>query len=205
MPTSTTPKRDTSSGAIGSVARVTSALRFLVVLQHAAVIHLVDVVAAEDDHVLGLFAADGIDVLIDRIRGAHVPVGAGALHGRQQFKELAQFLRHDARPAFADMTVERERLVLGKDEHPAQAGIDAVGERDVDDAVVSAEGHGWFGAVAGKRKEPFSGSARKQNTQCVFHVRMSLPYRVVFPDVHFSARTTYGAVIRYGVFQRTDF
>jgi hypothetical protein len=142
-----------------------------VVLQHAAVVHLVDVVAGEDDHVLGLLAADRVDVLVDRVGGAHIPVGAGALHGRQQLEELAQFLRHNARPPFADVPVQRQRLVLGQDEDLAQAGVDAVGERDVDDAVVPAKGHGRFGAIAGKRKEPFSGSARKQNSKCVSHIR----------------------------------
>ena len=145
------------------------------VLQHAAVVHLVDVVAAQDDHVLGLLAADGVDVLIDGVGGAHVPVGAGTLHGRQQLEELAQFLGHNARPSFADVPVERERLVLGEDEDLAQAGVDAVGEGDVDDAVVPAKGHGRFGAIAGEREEPFSGSARKQNSKCVSHVHRTLP------------------------------
>src|ERR1700722_10991012 len=48
---------------------------------------------------------------------------------------------------------------------------------------MAAEGHCRFGSVAGKRKEPFSGSASEQNTQSVFHVRMSLPCRVVFPEL----------------------
>ena len=120
-PTSTTPNRETSSGEIGSVASVTSALRLLVVLQHAAVVHLVDVVAAENDHVLRLFAADRVDVLVDRVRRPHVPVGAGALHRRQQLKELAQLLRHNAGPAFADVPVQRESLVLRQDVDLAQA------------------------------------------------------------------------------------
>ena len=133
----------------------------LVVVQHAAVVHLVDVVAAEDDHVLGLLAADRIDVLVHRVGRAHVPVGAGALHGRHQLEELAQLLRHNARPAFADVPVQRERLVLREDIHAAQAGIDAVGKRDIDDAVVSAEGNRRLGPVPRQGKQPLSRSARK--------------------------------------------
>ena len=53
-----------------------------VLLEHARVIHLVDVVAGEDDHVLRLLGADGIDVLIDRVGRPHVPVLADPLHGR---------------------------------------------------------------------------------------------------------------------------
>jgi hypothetical protein len=117
------------------------------------------VVAGEDDDVFGLLGADRIDVLVDRVGGAHVPVGAGALHGRHDLKELAQLLRHDAGPAFADMAIEAERLVLGHDEDLAQAGVDAVGERDVDDAVMAAKWHGGLGAVAREGEKPFSGAA----------------------------------------------
>src|ERR1039458_1634725 len=54
----------------------------LVLLQHAPVIHFVDVVAREDDHVLRLFGTDGVDVLIDRVRRSHVPVLADPFHRR---------------------------------------------------------------------------------------------------------------------------
>ena len=118
-----------------------------VLLQHQLVIHLVDVVAGEDEHVLGLLGADGVDVLVDGVGGALIPVVAHALHGRQDLDELAHLAADDV-PAFADMAIERQRLVLGEDVDAAQVGIDAVGEGDVDDAVDAAEGHGRLGAVA---------------------------------------------------------
>ena len=78
-----------------------------VVRQHAAVVHLVDVIAGENDHVRGLLAPDRINILVDGVGGAHVPVGPGPLHRRHQLKELAQLLGHNARPAFADVPVQR--------------------------------------------------------------------------------------------------
>ena len=140
-----------------------------VLLQHQAVVHLVDVVAGEDEDMLGLLGADGVDVLVNGVGGAHVPVRADALHGRQDLDELAQFLGHNAGPAFADVAIERERLVLGEDVDLAQVGVDAVGERDVDDAVVAAKGNRGLGAIARKGEEPFAGSACKQYTECVSH------------------------------------
>ena len=82
----------------------------------------------------GPFALDGVEVLVDRVRRAQVPVFADALLRRQNLDELAQFLRDDV-PAHADVAVQRERLVLGGDEDASQAGVDAVGEGEVDDAV----------------------------------------------------------------------
>src|SRR5262249_34129180 len=80
--------------------------RVVVLLEHLAVVHLVDVVARENEHVLGLLGSDGVDVLVNRVGGAHVPVVAYALHGRQDFDELAHLAGNDA-PALADVTVQR--------------------------------------------------------------------------------------------------
>jgi hypothetical protein len=68
------------------------------------------------------------------------------------------------------VAVEGQGLVLGEDVDLAQAGVDAVGEGDVDDAVVAAERDCRLGAIAGQWKEAFSGSSRKQNSKCVSHV-----------------------------------
>ena len=92
-------------------------------LQHQAVIHLVDVVAGEDQHVLGLLRPDRVNVLIHRVGGALVPLIAYPLHRRQHFDELSHLAAHDV-PAFADVAVQRKRLVLGEDINPAQVGID---------------------------------------------------------------------------------
>ncbi len=76
---------------------------------------------------LRLLGADRVNVLVNGVGRAHVPVRADPLHGGQNLDELAQLLGHDAGPAFADMAVEGERLVLGEDVDPAQVGVDAIG------------------------------------------------------------------------------
>ena len=98
----------------------------VVVLEHQPVVHFVNVVAGENEHMLRLLRADGVDVLVNRIRGTHIPIGADPLHRRQDLNKLAQFLGDNTGPALADMAVERERLVLGEDVDPAQVGVDAV-------------------------------------------------------------------------------
>ena len=135
---------------------------------HQLVIHFVDVVAGENQHVLGLLRTDGINVLIDRVGGALIPGFADAFHRRQDFDELAHFAGEES-PAFADVAVQGEGLVLRQDVNPAQVGINAVGKGYVDNAVNSAEGHGGFGAVAREGVEPFAGPSSQQDSQCVFH------------------------------------
>jgi hypothetical protein len=122
------------------------------------------VVAGEDENVLGLLGADGVDVLEDGVGGALVPGLGDALHGGKDFDELAEFGGDDGAPAFADMAIQREGFVLGEDVDVAEVGVDAVGEGDIDDAVLTGEGNGRLGAVAGERKEPLSRTTGKQNT-----------------------------------------
>ena len=88
-------RRIPDSGEMGMVAMVTSAPDCVVLFEHELVVHLVDVVAGEDDDVLGLLAADGVDVLVDGVGGALVPVLADALHGGKDLDELAEFVGDD--------------------------------------------------------------------------------------------------------------
>ena len=140
-----------------------------VLVDHQLVVHLVHVVARKDQDVLGRLAANRIEVLVNRVRRCAVPVLSHAHHGRQDLNEFAEFARQDA-PAFADVPVERKGLVLRQDKDPAQAGVDAVREREVNDAVNPAEGHGGFGPVASQRVETLARTAGQQAYQCVLRV-----------------------------------
>ena len=143
---------------------MTSAPVLDVRLQHLPVIHLVDVIAGQDDDVARVLAGDRIEVLIDGVGRALVPVLADALLRRDDLDELAELLRHDA-PALPDVPVERERFVLRGDEDAPEAGVEAVAEDEVDDAVRPAEVDGRLGAFLRQRKEPFADPAREHDHQ----------------------------------------
>ena len=70
--------------------------------QHPRVVHLVDVIAGEHDQVPRPFALDGVEVLVDRVRRALVPVLADALLRVQDLDELAELVGDDA-PAEAQV------------------------------------------------------------------------------------------------------
>jgi len=46
------------------------------------------------------------------------------------------------------MAVEGDRIELGQDRHAVDIRIDPVADRDVNQAVFSADWYGWFGAIA---------------------------------------------------------
>ena len=60
---------------------------------------------------LGRFGLDALEILIDGVGGALVPVLADALHGRDDFDVLAKFGREDV-PAVADVADQVQRFVL---------------------------------------------------------------------------------------------
>ena len=78
----------------------------LMLLEHESVIHFVDMIAGEDQHMFGLFGADRVDILINRIGSALVPLFTHPLHRRQYFDELVHLAAHDI-PAFTDVTIQR--------------------------------------------------------------------------------------------------
>ena len=128
------------------------------------------------EHVLGLLRADGINVLVNRVGRALIPLVAHPLHGRQHFHELADFAAQDV-PAFADVPVEGERFVLGEDVDAAQVGVQAIGEGDVDDPVDAAESDCGLGAITSERIESLAGAACQKNPESIFHYCPQIPFR----------------------------
>ena len=80
-------------------------------VQHFAVVHLVDVVAAEDQRFLRRLHFDALEVLKHGIRGALIPVLADPLHGRKNFNVLAHFRGKDI-PAVANVPGQVQGFVL---------------------------------------------------------------------------------------------
>ena len=130
----------------------------LVEAQHLRVVHLVDVIAGQHDQVLRVLAENRVQVLIDGIGGALVPLLADPFLRTQNLDELAELVGDHA-PPHPEMAAERERLVLERDEDPAQAGVDAVAQREIDDPVRTTEIHRRLGAFLGQRIQPFPDAA----------------------------------------------
>ena len=74
--------RDGADGQVGALLDVE--------LQHLGVVHLINVVAGEDQHELRLVFVQKMKVLEDGIGGAGVPTVAVALLGRHGVEEFAQ-------------------------------------------------------------------------------------------------------------------
>lgn len=60
------------------------------------------------------------------------------------------------------------RLILREHENAAHAGMEAVRQREVDNAVFAAERNPWLGPIGGQRIQPRADAPREQDGQRVF-------------------------------------
>ena len=80
-------------------------------VQHVAVVHLVDVIAGQDQDGFGRFGLDALEILENRVGGALVPVRMHAFHGGNHLDILAQFRGQNV-PAVADVAGQFQGFIL---------------------------------------------------------------------------------------------
>ena len=107
----------------------------------------------------GTIALDDVDVLKDRVGGAEIPHCLGdALAGRQDVEALVA-LGPEEVPAALQVADQAVRLVLRGDRDAADAGIERVREREIDDARLAAEIDRGLGAPVGQLHQPAAAAA----------------------------------------------
>ena len=139
-------------------------LLFDVEADHRAVVHLVDVIPGEDQHVQRPVRADDLHVLPERVGGALVPLGAALLLGRDDLDELAELAAKVA-PATLDVLDQRVRLVLGEDRDLPDPGVDAVRQCEVDDPELAAERRRGLASVLGEVPQTLAAAAGHDNRE----------------------------------------
>ena len=67
--------------------------------------------------------------------------------------------------------MEGDGVELGEDGHAENAGIDAVGDRNIDKAILASNRYCRFGALAGERVKARAPAPAQDHTQDVIHGR----------------------------------
>ena len=150
----------------------------LMQVQHIGIVHFIDMVAGQDDHILRIIQIQEANILIDRVGGALVPGALVALaHIGGQDVDAAVGPVQIPGLAGADIAVQLQRAVLGQHTHGINAGVDTVGKGKIDDTVLPAEGDGGLGHMAGQSVEAAALSARQQHGHnFFFHCPSPLMY-----------------------------
>ena len=132
----------------------TGRLMLLVERNHLGVVHLIDMVARKHQHILRVIALDKRDVLVDGVGRPLIPIPALAALVRRQHMDTGIDPVQIPRLPRTDVFVQLERLILRQHPHRLNAGIDAVGQRKIDDAVLPPVGHRRLGDALRQRIQP---------------------------------------------------
>ncbi len=142
-------RRD-AKGGNGHVRRVVG-----VKCQHGIKVHLVDVIAREDQRQIGVAAFDKREILLDGVGGAAVPVGLETrLVGLVELQAAGERTVEVPRPPGADVFEKRMGAVLREQHHVKQTGIDAVAQGKINDAVFARKRHRRLTAFGGEHAQP---------------------------------------------------
>lgn len=113
-----------------------------VIGERNGVVHLVDVIASQDQRVIAAEAADHFTILEYRVSRALIPdVAANALVGWQHLDEFIEFASQKS-PRHLDMTNETVTGVLSEDGDTAHARVHGIRQREIDDAELATEEDG---------------------------------------------------------------
>ncbi|OIQ64849.1 hypothetical protein GALL_535990 [mine drainage metagenome] len=121
-----------------------------VLAQHDLVVHLIDVVAGQNDDVFHAVTIDDVDVLRHRVSGPEIPFAfRDALARGQNIKVFVAFGAEET-PAALHVADQGMRLVLRGNRHLADAGVEGVGQCEVDDPRLAAKVNRGFGTAVGQ-------------------------------------------------------
>ena len=98
----------------------------LMEIEHLVVIHLVDMVARQNENIFGRISVNKVEILINGVRGPLVPVGAVVTLVRRQDHNSAEVAVKIPRLTVADIFVKLKRLILRQHTDGVDTRIDTV-------------------------------------------------------------------------------
>jgi len=133
-------------------------------LGHGSVIHAVEVIARQDEHIFGAGGANFVELLAHGIGSALVPVFAGD----------GLLRRPDLHPAevegiklvgAGDMPVQRHRVELRQHGNVEDARVDAVADGNINEPVLARNWHGRLRAHFGQRVQAGAAPTAQNHSQ----------------------------------------
>ena len=119
---------------------------FLMIVDHLADIHAIDMVGAENRNQLGIVPLDQKQILVTRVGGALVPIGAEA-HLRRHRRDKVIAEEVGGAPAAIEMFEQGLRSELGENIKRQDTGVDEIRQDEIDDSIPAAERNRGFGAM----------------------------------------------------------
>ena len=102
-------------------------LLFDMEFEHGVVIHAVNMVAGQNEHIVRIILLDKAHILIDSVGRAAIPLAALTLDVRRKHENAAVGQVQVPRAARTDICVQFQRLILRQHADGIDAGVGAVG------------------------------------------------------------------------------
>ena len=96
------------------------------VFQHYLVVHLVDVVAGQNQHILWIVRFHVFQILVDRVRRTGVPIASFAPLIRRKYRHTTYVAVQIPRNTDSNMCIQPQRLILGQNAYRVHSRIDTV-------------------------------------------------------------------------------
>src|SRR5882724_2707072 len=144
-------------------------------------------VCAEDSHKPGSVSLNQVQVLINRVSGALVPILAHThLSRNRRDKVISEKI--SGSPALVQMLQQRLRFELGQNIDRKDTGVHEVGEDKIDNSIPASERHGGLRSVCRQGVETLAPAAGEDNSQDIHHCtsillppqRKSCSYRLLY-------------------------
>ena len=129
-----------------------------------AVVHSVKLIAAQNDIVIDRTLEEVAKVLPDGVGCSLIPLRSlGSLLRRENLDETrCEIVELEAG---VDMPVQRHAVELGEHIDAANAGVQTIAYRNIDQPVLATKRHGRLGAFLRQREEPGAGSSAHNDCQ----------------------------------------
>ena len=143
-------------------------LGFEMMLDHLLEVHPIELIAREDEDEVVAVLGKIRDVAAHGVGRALIP--ALVLHrllGGEHFDEAAA--ERVKLVSVGDMPVQADGVELRQHEDPAETGVDAVGDRDVDQSIFTGDRYGGLTARLGQWKQARSSAAAEDQADDFGH------------------------------------
>src|SRR5262245_1829481 len=131
-------------------------------------VHAIKLISGQDQNVAAVITLQVGQVLADGVGGATIPVGCfvGLLRRPDLDITLAEGIEL---VGLTDVTMEADAEVLGEDVDALDAAVDAVGNGDIDEAILAGDGYGRFASLHGQWIKAGSAPAAEYQADHVLH------------------------------------
>ena len=133
------------------------------------IVHSVNMIATQDQHVPWRNLLDRVNILVKSVSCPQVPVFVNTLLRRTNGYEFAQFGRDEVPPTL-NMPFKTRSLVLSDHENLSQTTVNAIRQREVDNAKSTAKWYRWLAAIKRQRFQSRSLATREYHRKYIVHV-----------------------------------